>query len=258
MKKLFLFICLILFSISNISYAKEKKEKWQHYEYWETLTLTKLKVDIKKFGINAKAKDGYFFLYKACQNANKKEHLIKYIIEKGADTHMYMGSGYNAFSACLEHGRSREIIKLFIDRGHDPNKQISSLSPLAFSLYFLPNIDTVDYLISVGADVKEVYRYDEKITPLIYPAAKNDLKMLKFLYEKGAPVDVKGVSFPISPLVRAIKRDSDIKIIKFLLEKGANVNAFDNYMRSPLDLELAKDNKRKDIIKLLRKYGAKE
>ena len=58
-----------------------------------------------------------------------------------------------------------------------------------------------------------------------------------------------------TPLITALEAKVDIKIIKFLLEKGADVNKQGSYFRSPLEASLLSDNV--ELIKLLLAYGAK-
>jgi ankyrin repeat protein len=47
-----------------------------------------------------------------------------------------------------------------------------------------------------------------------------------------------------------------VDVAKVLISKGVDVNAKDNYGRSPLDL--AKQQRQKEMVELLRKHGAKE
>ena len=50
--------------------------------------------------------------------------------------------------------------------------------------------------------------------------------------------------------------DTDIQEVKELISKGANINAKDDYNRTALMYAASKG--RKDIVKLLKRHGAKE
>jgi len=93
------------------------------------------------------------------------------------------------------------------------------------------NLDKVENLLKEGADINITYSKatdsdNGSITPVLYAASYGYTKLLEFLVDKGADLNLTD-SQGNNPLLGATIRDNYANV-KFLLDKGANINAKDN------------------------------
>lgn len=94
-------------------------------------------------------------------------------------------------------------------------------------------VDTIKYLISLGADVNahaltNEYSHPRVLkgpTPLIYAAATNTEAAVEVLLNAGADVNAKEADVEDTALHRAIRNVHYMNIVKLLIEAGADVNA---------------------------------
>lgn len=117
-------------------------------------------------------------------------------------------------------------------------------------------IETVKELVNSGANVNETDKYGR--TALHYAADGGYLEIAKYLLSNGANINGNNGA---TPLYFAVSRKK-VEVVKYLLEQGADCNKGIDYgytstipIREAYSLEW--DEKTKEIITLLKKYGAK-
>ena len=111
--------------------------------------------------VNIKTKDGTTALILAC---GVSAELSRIMIEKGADIHAKTERGMGVFTQCTMVGISRELV------------------PYEFA----------EYLLSKGADIDEANKTDYYLgyTPLFWAVESGDEKLVKFLVDHGAKVNL--------------------------------------------------------------------
>lgn len=171
--------------------------------------------------------------------------MVRYLLSKNADVNKATQYGnYTALSLAVWHGH-REVALVLLKNGAQP-----------------------DVFIHAGlGDVGELKKYElEELihtrdevgrTPLYAAIIGQEKRAVKYLIEKGAPVNDKTKVEWMTPLHQAVEtRNRDL--VHLLLDHGADVHAKLNeslYVRSgytPLDI--ARENNDEFMIKLLEKY----
>jgi ankyrin repeat protein len=144
------------------------------------------------------------------------------------------------------------VLEFLLAKGADVNaKNNRSFTPL-FEAVRGKHKDVVALFIGNGANVNAKARWD--YTPIYYAAWSGNTEMVELLVEEGADVNAKDEWgwTPLHYMVQDNLRD----MAEFLIAKDADVNAKDNEGITPL--QVAKDKGHTEIVKLLRKHGAKE
>ena len=85
------------------------------------------------------------------------------------------------------------------------------------------NISEMNKMLLQGADIDFI---QDQRSALIFAAAAGDKKVIKFLMEKGAKIDLKNHDGE-SALMRAIHYEN-VEVVKLLLEHGAQPNQPNN------------------------------
>lgn len=140
-----------------------------------------------------------------------------------------------------------EILKVLIDNGAnvDAVDKHEGWSALFWALARF-NTEAVELLVNKGADVTLT---DEKgYTPLHYAQLP---EAAQILIDEGADVNArsKDGNTPLHMI-------HPVDIAQILIDHGADVNAKNNNSETPLDLAIGDEYK--ELVKLLRKHGAKE
>jgi len=209
----------------------------------------------------------------------KKERIIQYLVEHGADINKKSGNGAPIMEA-VDKGNIK-IINYLIKKGVDINKRIEDNEglPLIRAIK-VKNENVVKFLISCGANVNQKLGNGE--TPLIY-AIKNPINsnknsyvfsyfneqedeeqqkniwkkenIIKILIENGADVNCED-NHGYNPLMHIIKAENDnnLKIINYLVEHGADINKADKHGNNALSL--AMNNNNDILVKYLLDLGA--
>lgn len=155
-----------------------------------------------------------------------------------------------------------DIAKYLIDNGAKVNIKstvfgINNITPL----HYAKSERVVRLLVDNGADMNAITSYDkgllariEGLVPLHVIASNGDIGSIKYLTEKGADKDVLDGNRGYTPLHHACE-SGRLEIVKFLIEIGAdkNIKGKDGVTA----LGIAVKEKNKDIIKYLKKVGAK-
>ncbi len=117
--------------------------------------------------------------------------------------------------------------------------------------------EVVKYLISSGADINKGNKWGQ--TPLLYACLNNDLEIAKTLVENGANVNAKDLDDKESILHHASKavnfKNPNSDLVKYLIRRGADINAIDNWGRTPLHYACEYGNL--EIVQCLTANGAK-
>lgn len=101
----------------------------------------------------------------------------------------------------------------------------------------------VDFFLKNGAEIDT-----SAGLALNYASLHGDLKLVKYLVEKGANINIE--PFVATPLSEAVQ-GGHLEVVKYLVEKGANVNANN---KQALKYAIALNNL--EIVKYLAEHGA--
>jgi hypothetical protein len=169
------------------------------------------------------------------------------------------------------HGRSTDVIRIFIDLGCDPNfsymdrldSYVSIATTALGSACAGKNLELVCLLLAAGADPNKLSRhgpihfwddYDEALrSPIVIsligrtsrhsnlgsPEEAEDkatLQIVKTLMQSGASVHGLSSEYNV-PLAEAVRYGHE-SVIRFLLDEGANVNLIDGFEKLPLAIAI--------------------
>ncbi|MFP3033743.1 MAG: ankyrin repeat domain-containing protein [Wolbachia sp.] len=256
-----------------------KDEDGRTLLYWavnkDRLNIIKYLVEEKKANVNAKDKDGKTSLHWAAEY-NDTPEIVQLLIEKGTDINAkdksgktpldlaseedvkdflnplrerYIRLGQELISAAING--SVERVENLVDQGANVNiENEDGLMPL-FLAVREGKFNVVKHLIdSKKADVKVSDNYGN--TLLHWAAFNGRLKIVEYLIEKGADVNVKERN-GFAPLHLAVQGGNNIlftlsapnkhlKIVEYLIGKDADLEAIDNDERTPLHLAVEGSN----------------
>jgi uncharacterized protein len=149
-----------------------------------------------------------------------------------------------------ELGDIKQVTEL-LGKGADPNALDSMGRRALMVATTVGNVEMARFLLERGADVNgpDAQGYGA----LDAAVMNNRPEIFHLLLAKGGSVN--GASKPGSPLIFACVFGRT-EFAKVLLEKGAEVNARDEFGRTPLGV--AQKAKSEELIKILESYGAKE
>ena len=147
---------------------------------------------------------------------------------------------------------NKEVVELLLKHGANPNiENKNGDTPLFVASKSDDNKnDIVELLLKHGADPNVIN--NRFISPILLASNRGHTDIVELLLKHGADVDVYDLH-GFTPLMMACvtgKYDT----VKFLLENGAEVNVKNNNGETPLSLA----SRYKDIVSLLKKYGATE
>jgi len=119
--------------------------------------------------------------------------------------------------------------------------------------------DILKLLLEKGGSLND--KTSDGRTLLICAAPGYHVDAVKFLIEKGVDVNAKDESGSAALMIASSFMGNAV-VVKILIEKGADVNARDKKGQTALGNALhdksTEPEKKAEIVKLLRKYGAKE
>jgi len=110
--------------------------------------------------------------------------------------------------------------------------------------------EKIKNLLENGADVNITKDSGANVTPLYLAVKRNEIKLVKFLLEKGAKTDVYELNNGLTPLHQSVKNDN-YEITKLLLDFGVNPNIMSKYDAVPFE-----SIQSTEVLELLLKYGA--
>ena len=206
--------------------------------------------------VNATSNDGEHSLGDAVLNGH--EEVVKLLIANGADINLNVKGKGTALDAGAWNGHST-IVDFLIAHGANVNVNATNGKPLHFaagaSIKVADKIcaKIVEKLLSKGADVHAKRSRDDR-TPLHEAARKGRTQTTNVLISAGADVTSKDKDGR-TPLHYAARRGQH-KAAEVLIAAGSDINVRDNEGHTPL--WHANDRDQRDIVKLLRRHGAKE
>lgn len=180
---------------------------------------------------------------------------VKNLIAQGTDLNAKDVCGYCPL-LCATCGNHRQVIDFLIARGADVNaKDNRGFAPLHHASAD-GHMDIVELLISKGAEVDAKSKIQS--TPLYWASYHGRREVVKLLLDKGANVNalIQAQKATDWTALHQACRNGHIDVAELLIAHGANVNAKTGEGKTPLSL--AEDEGRKEVVKMLRKHGAKE
>ena len=199
---------------------------------------------IVESGVNINEKDmlGYPPLNHAVACGHKA--IAEYLISKGADIHGKDKEWYTPLHMAAFWG-SKDIAEILLQEGADVNALNKSITtPLHSAAGAWDPLDTGITLMATAIS------FDKE-------AMKSIIAIAEMLISKGADPNAKDVS-GATPLHWAAQRNR-VSIAELLISRGADINAKTKGIlfmmrQTPLDIALAEEHK--EMIDLLRRYGA--
>lgn len=198
--------------------------------------------------INSKVvPSGWTALHSAVQN--KKEEIVHFLLERGADPHIRKGNGATPFIVAAIVG-SVELLQLFLSKGSDINEHDVNGFTALMETSCHGEEDALRFLYRCGADVNLGREVDEErralnkggATALMDAASNGHIAIVKTLVEEmKADVhicDNQGRNALVHALsVTKHNWDEDKEAIAlFLLKHGSDVNKRDEYRKTTLIL----------------------
>lgn len=144
---------------------------------------------------------------------NTSLEATKLLLHKGADPNAY-GDG----NVLALHNAPLEVTQLLVSKGADVNKiGYEECTPIMYEVY-MNNMDNVEFLLSVGADVNYQRNLDG-YTSLHWAAQKSDLKMIKLLLDSGAQTEIKNTNGQTA--MDLAKQRGDDEVLELLQKAGS-------------------------------------
>jgi ankyrin repeat protein/beta-lactamase regulating signal transducer with metallopeptidase domain len=203
-------------------------------------------------GVSVNMKDikGFIPLHHAVVGGHRD--VVEFLIAKGADVDAKDRYGWTPLDIAAWEGHA-DLAEILIKAGAQVNSRYAwGETPLIWAAQ-KGHASVIELLLAKGADINA--RCLNGLTALHYAARAGHGNVVELLISKGADISASDFYEGLIPLHHAA-RGGHVDVAKALISKGVDVNAKDNYGRSPLDL--AKQQRQKEMVELLRKYGAKE
>ena len=162
---------------------------------------------------------------------------------------------------CAVQGNCTMLVHTLIAEGADPNARAAESFKSYFSLTALEvafargsiNIDIVSALISAGADVNKIARWENSY-PLRLAALKRNVEAVKLLLQAGACIDLMSKDKKTALQAAVLRRNTDL--IQILLDAGADVNTPAGPEYGATALQSAAQLGPTEIVRLLLARGA--
>ena len=196
-----------------------------------------------KNNINARNKDGKTPLIAAFTKPDK----LKMLIKQGADVNLPDLNGRTPLMTAV-YPVQHESIKILLGAGADPN--LHSKDGRTALMTHIDNPETTELLIKYNADVNAQDKFGR--TPLWYVTVFNKFDVFKVLIKHKANPNIIDKRGSTVLMVAAVNGRTEM--VKILLENGAakTINVKDNKGKTAINYA-----KTKEIVDLLKKYGAK-
>jgi len=201
-----------------------------------------------KADINAVDDDGSSALLLAF---HQKKETIELLVSQGADVSVKDKHGQNILMLSASIG-TLETCEFFLSKGCDPYDKDNKGQNALMIAVGSKNIKAVEFFISIKMDLDTVNNSGE--TPLMKAAEIGDLELCALLVDHGANVNAKN-NYGKTALIAAAFKDNPA-VVDFFLHKKAyhHVMCDDGFTA----LAIAKCGKRKETIKVLKKFGVKK
>ncbi len=218
----------------------------------------------KGFDVNAvRSSDGYTLLHYAAEIGNVE--LVDFLIKKGSNKNPILKNGDTPLALSIGFDK-KNVIRSLLEAGVDPNYKLGSMNSMRshFHYYIVKarKIDKsiFDLFVKKGADLEVMDFYTD--TPLISASeleySRNE--NAKLLVGAGANIQA-GNKFGKTPLMNAVF-SQNLELIQFFLNSGAPVDQQDKSGNSALiaminvGAGVDSDKRKPQIIKILLDSGA--
>lgn len=180
--------------------------------------------------------------------------LVKSLLNRGVNVHTKntQGGSDTAIEIAIKLEKL-DIAKLLLKHGANPNTKSEIFGTLIERAVNNKKNDMVQMLLVAGANPNTFNSSNEPI--ILIAVENNDSAMVELLLKAGAKPDninSKASYFDI-PIFEAIENDN-LLILQMLLQHGANAN---QRVSGDTPLTVAKKRNDPEIVKILKKYGAK-
>ena len=190
--------------------------------------------------------------------------LIKRLLENGAEIEAKDKDGWTALTSAALHGH-RSVVECLLDRGADIEaKDKDGYWTALTSAAWQSHKSIVECLLDRGANIEA--KNTNGYTALISAAWQGHKSIVECLLDRGADIEARNNHGATALLCACCRIDKDkpkpriLPTIEFLCSKGADVSVTDIWGSSALkSVRQVKDYKiREDLIRVLKKYGAKD
>ncbi|MHC4103662.1 MAG: ankyrin repeat domain-containing protein [Planctomycetota bacterium] len=177
---------------------------------------------------------------------------VKRLVAKGANVNARDMEGFTPLHFAVREGH-QTVAELLIEKGANPSATSTVGQTPLHEAAIIGHEGLAKLLISNGADVNAETGFG--ITPLHLSAEARHIAVVELLIAKGADINAKGGLTGQTPLYNAAY-NGRTAVAELLILNGADVNAKNLLGLTPLDS--AKKQGHKEMVKLLKRHGAKE
>lgn len=176
-------------------------------------------------GADVRARDSRVLHSALVSDARGSREMMRLLLDRGADPNVAADPSYGKPVLTIAVNENRlDLLRLLLAYGADPNRDNSSALFLAVSSNQRP---MVDLLLAHGANVRA--RGERGWSPLF---VARDAAMARSLIERGVELDARD-QLGQTALFQVV-RDGDVATVAVLLDQGFDVNARDAEERTPL------------------------
>jgi ankyrin repeat protein len=191
--------------------------------------------------LNVKTRRGYLFetIFRCCNILIKKYFCQK----QNVDINLRNQQGCTILHYACTYSTC-EIVQLLLDRGCNVNDQTSDRNAYYPLVYACDNLNVqegmkiIRLLIQNGAKIDIPFRHHYTISFFLICCSKYNVKLIKFLFEKGINAfhtDTKG-----DGALHYAAMNSDVSVIRYLVELGFDPNVENNSGKKPIEFALNK------------------
>jgi ankyrin repeat protein len=188
---------------------------------------------------------------------------VRLLLDRGANPNARSFADWSALMYAAAFGATHfPVTALLVERGAEVNAQNNlGNAPLQLVAHNSGDTDTVIFLLDKGAKIDAQAR--DGWTALIDAIDTNHVTAAKILIERGANVNIAAQTGWTALMAAALKNQGDVAAM--LIAKGADVNATARPVvdgrpvsKSTTALEVAKNLKHVEVVKMLEQAGAKQ
>lgn len=198
--------------------------------------------------VNAKMRGSLTTLMMAAL-ANRFEG-VRLLINNGADMNAIDKEGRTVLMHTAFRGKIK-VVKILLNAGANINAKSTKGETALMLAAYNGNREVLKLLINKGAEIDS--KNDKGLTALMSAAVNGQVEIVKLLLNEGADVNMEAKNGATALIAAATY--GRIKIAKLLIERGADVNAKAGDVSV---LMVAKERGHEEVVKVLKKAGAKE
>jgi ankyrin repeat protein len=181
------------------------------------------------------------------------DELVRTLLEAGADPTATVPGGDSVLTAAARSTRDPQVVRLLVAAGADVNAQNErGGSPFLVAAEHNRSRRVLAMLTELGAD-PEAHLGDGR-TALMLAAAQGNLSSIRFLLDRGVPVDARDTQGETALMIAA-RTTTVTQAIRALVDGGADVNARRSDGMTALML-CARDTSSTRMLRVLLEVGA--